>query len=84
MVRTIFQNKSTKIESKNNFEEMNNMVDESEQMKIETVINNIRSEKCLNRAQLYEAFFSSGLQEVTDAVGIIIKDPSFHSLYCFS
>ena len=42
--------------------------EKDEQLKIETVINSIQVEQHLNKDQLFDAFISAGLDEVTDTV----------------
>jgi hypothetical protein len=42
--------------------------EKDEQLKIETVKNNIKVEEHLDKDQLHEAFISAGLDEVTDTV----------------
>ena len=85
MARTIFQN-NTVVKTLANMEDRSAAVDthnDSENVKIDAVITIIKSEKFFDKTKLYEAFCSSGFQEVTDVVGIIIMQLPFKSCVLF-
>ena len=48
-----------------------------EQLKIETVINHIKSEDHLNKDQLHEAFLSAGLEEVNETVRKVLRELTY-------